>query len=420
MVLKFISRSYLSRSSMASWASSPLLSILLSGSSCNTVSSFVSAPKPTLPHPTLPQQMSSHSPATSDFPSEWSDVVGRKDYSDDVRSLFPKLSSTSHKGSHGRIAIFGGSEKYTGAPYYAASAALNCGVDLVTVFCAEEACIPIKCYSPELMVQSVYSVNELNDFVAEYSALVGVSDGDTNNQQNRQQLLRDREERSLKKTTSAVIDTFPSLHALCIGPGLGRHDTLFRAISVIIEKAIECNLSLILDADALYMLSLDEYRDLLHRLLHYENVVMTPNLMELRRLKTALNKKSNISTNASENVESTGVIVQKGSSDVITQKSMFFECKETGGLKRSGGIGDVLAGTISAFMAWNSILQRGDSEIESGPQHRDKILATWTACCTVKKATRRAFDQKMRSMSAQHVLEEIGDVIREMEQDIKK
>ena len=416
MMVKFISRRYYLSRALISWASSPLFSswmLFHSGSSFNTVSSFVFLPKPALSRPTLLQQMSSYSASNSNFPCIWSDVLNRKDFSDHIRSLFPKLSSESHKGSHGRIAIFGGSERYTGAPYYTASAALNCGVDLVTVFCAEEACIPIKCYSPELMVQSVYSVKELDHFVTEHSELKSIQDVDMNNYQNQLQLLREKEDHLLQKTISAVIETFPSLHAMCIGPGLGRHDILFRAISVIIGKAIECNLFLILDADALYMLSLDEYRDLLERLLQYENVVMTPNLMEYRRLKSALNKND-------EDMRNAGIIVRKGSCDIITQKSMFLECKETGGLKRSGGIGDVLAGTISAFMAWNSILQRENSQVNDATQHRSKVLATWTACCIVKKATRRAFQEKMRSMSAQHILKDIGEVVKEMESDLKK
>lgn len=44
-----------------------------------------------------------------------------------------------------------------GAPYYAAASALKMGADLSFVFCAKEATIPIKSYSPELMVAAFYS-----------------------------------------------------------------------------------------------------------------------------------------------------------------------------------------------------------------------------------------------------------------------
>ena len=59
---------------------------------------------------------------------------------------------TSYKGSAGRVAVFGGSKEYTGAPFYAATTALKVGADLAFVLCAEEAAVPIKCYGPELMV----------------------------------------------------------------------------------------------------------------------------------------------------------------------------------------------------------------------------------------------------------------------------
>lgn len=57
-----------------------------------------------------------------------------------------------HKGEAGRIGIIGGSFEYTGAPYYAGISALKFGCDIVHIFCPQAAAIPIKCYSPELIV----------------------------------------------------------------------------------------------------------------------------------------------------------------------------------------------------------------------------------------------------------------------------
>lgn len=83
------------------------------------------------------------------------------------------LDSQSHKGSSGRVGVLGGSERYTGAPYYAGMAALHVGSDLAFVFCAEEASLAIKSYSPELMVAPVYSAKEYNRYTAN-----GESDSD--------------------------------------------------------------------------------------------------------------------------------------------------------------------------------------------------------------------------------------------------
>lgn len=37
-----------------------------------------------------------------------------------VNERIPKLETTLHKGQCGRVAVVGGSEEYTGAPYFAA------------------------------------------------------------------------------------------------------------------------------------------------------------------------------------------------------------------------------------------------------------------------------------------------------------
>ena len=55
---------------------------------------------------------------------------------------------------------------------------------------------------------------------------------------------------------------FPTLHALTIGPGLGRHPLVFKVVKQVLQRGMESNLTLILDADVLFMLSLEEYREL--------------------------------------------------------------------------------------------------------------------------------------------------------------
>lgn len=80
-----------------------------------------------------------------------------KDACSHVRRIIPPLTFDSHKGQMGRIGVIGGSKEYTGAPFYASKAALLFGADLVFIFCAEEALLPIKSYSPEFMVTSLYS-----------------------------------------------------------------------------------------------------------------------------------------------------------------------------------------------------------------------------------------------------------------------
>jgi NAD(P)H-hydrate repair Nnr-like enzyme with NAD(P)H-hydrate dehydratase domain len=429
----------------------------------------------------------------AELPTKWSETITTTTNNNnnqnanlyDPKYLFPPLSSNSHKGSHGRIAILGGSNKYTGAPYYAAQAALNCGVDLATIFCAAEASVPIKCYSPELMVQGVYSIQQLDELLQEEEELLAelekykhkndlitVDNSDENNnngddiasrisinklllehdesnssRQNdlmiQSELLDDtkkmddivtklqkvkqlqeslqeyklRQEECIVKSVQDITDMFVTLHALCVGPGLGRHPLVFKIVQHVLRVGMECNLTLILDADVLYMLSLDEYRELYDELLRYEGCIMTPNVMEMKRLSSSPSSSSSSSSILGDSSGKNNIIVEKGHVDAISRGDFAMQCAEEGGLKRSGGIGDVLAGTISAYMAWYAIL-KGSDAVQGLTQQR--VFAVWTACCTVKRATKLAFEKKRRAMSSRDVLNEICGVIMNIEEEIDK
>jgi hypothetical protein len=96
------------------------------------------------------------------MPENWSNESMRREA---LRRCILPLSPASHKGSSGRVGVLGGSARYTGAPYYAAMASLKTGADLAFVFCAQEAAVPIKSYSPELMVAPVYSAADCDQLV---------------------------------------------------------------------------------------------------------------------------------------------------------------------------------------------------------------------------------------------------------------
>ena len=405
--------------------------------------------------------------------------------------------------------------------------------------------MPIKCYSPELMVQGAYSVEELEGLLREEDEIrerverlkrrnggedvivvaatastmaatataTAISKSkskstlideeeivvDTTNtikkqiqqtksqqftslSQNLQQiqLLEHELQTILQKQQLAIqssIDTISSslsvCHVLCIGPGLGRHSLVFQIVAGVLRRALSSTssstssssrekssqLTIVLDADALYMLSLEEYRELYFDLRSYDKCVMTPNLMEWKRLKEAhhgngddeyvlLRDMQQLLQGRTNN--NGNIIIQKGHIDSITStvvvSSSFssatvgdqkvssstnvtttndyhysMQCKEEGGLKRSGGIGDVLAGTISAFMAWNAIMENsevGNGDTTAIQQQQQRLFACWAACCAVKRATKIAFDKKKRAMSAMDVLHEVGGVIGGMEAEI--
>jgi len=131
--------------------------------------------------------------------------------------------------------------------------------------------------------------------------------------------VKDRQDAYITESVESITTMLPSLHALCIGPGLGRHSLVFKVVSQVIYKAMELKLALVLDADALCMLSLEEYNKLLVELRGYEKCVMTPNVMEMRRLNDAPSSGIGGSAISVSSAEKHNIIVQKGSIDTISK-----------------------------------------------------------------------------------------------------
>lgn len=328
--------------------------------------------------------MSSSSTATTPttYNNDSNTMTSWDDSQNILSKVVPSLSSSNHKGSSGRVGILGGNERYTGAPYYAAMACLKVGADLAYVLTAQEAALPIKCYSPELMVAPIYKAMEL-DHAKKLNDTTSI-------------------DRLSDEMAQEVVESMKRFHCLVIGPGLGRCPVVFRAVSKIVKAAIQQELYLVFDADALYMLSLPEYRTILRG---YTRAVLTPNVVEFQRLFEDIDDEDD----AFEAI----TIIQKGQEDqILLGKSLRMVCDEEGGLKRSGGIGDILAGTVATLLSWHQILQ--EKEIACT---EDMPLACWTACCFVRRATKYAFQKHRRSMTAPDILNELGMAVEDMSGD---
>ena len=191
---------------------------------------------------------------------------------------------------------------------------------------------------------------------------------------------------------SEVVDMMDKMHSMVVGPGLGRCPLVMEATARIVKEAKRRNLALVLDADALYMLTVDRYKDLL---VGYDNVVLTPNVVEYKRIMDAQEGLSETI------IPKNAIVVKKGKYDEVSRNDSVLICHEEGGLKRSGGIGDILAGTLGTFGAWRQILSDQDKDV-------DAQLSCWSACCVVKQATKRAFDHRRRAMTAPDVLDALG------------
>uniref|UniRef100_A0A8C0Q5W4 ATP-dependent NAD(P)H-hydrate dehydratase n=1 Tax=Canis lupus familiaris TaxID=9615 RepID=A0A8C0Q5W4_CANLF len=134
--------------------------------------------------------------------------------------------------------------RYTGAPYFAAISALKVGADLSHVFCTREAAPVIKSYSPELIVHPVLD------------------------------------------SPSAVHDVeewLPRLHALVVGPGLGRDNILLENVKGILEASKARDIPVIIDADGLWLIA--QHPALIQS---YQKAVLTPNHVEFNRLSEAV------------------------------------------------------------------------------------------------------------------------------------
>lgn len=69
------------------------------------------------------------------------------------------------------------------------------------------------------------------------------------------------------------------MHVLVVGPGLGRDEHMQSCARVAITAAIESKLGIVIDADGLWFINnnLDVIKG-------YRNAILTPNVMEMKRL----------------------------------------------------------------------------------------------------------------------------------------
>lgn len=72
-----------------------------------------------------------------------------------LRRVFRKRDEWSKKGDFGKLAVVGGSEIYSGAPYLVAMVAYRTGVDVVHVISPKRAVDIIASFSPEMITHPI-------------------------------------------------------------------------------------------------------------------------------------------------------------------------------------------------------------------------------------------------------------------------
>lgn len=340
---------------------------------------------------------------------------------DQIKQIIPPLAEHRYKGQAGKIAIIGGCREYTGAPFFASYSALKVGADLSHVFCTPSAATVIKTYSPELIVHPY-----LPETTSSFESLTSnpLNEKDINRTLN---LSHDYNNTTLQqwshviqRSTDAVSAWLDRFDALVVGPGLGRDGVILHTVKCILEKAIKKNIPLIIDADGLWLINKE-----IELIQGYNNAILTPNIAEFRRLASALNLtvqheddwfKEEI---LADIVMQLGgpTVVRKGHTDLICGyrpagtrdgSVVMAACKEEGSMRRVGGQGDVLCGTIAAFFSWCNASPGVNANGTGVPV---AVLAAYGGCFTTRRASRLAFSKHGRAMGATDVMAELGRTV---------
>ena len=271
-------------------------------------------------------------------------------------------AGNNYKGVHGRIGIVGGARDYAGAPYFAAMSAMRLGADLAYVICSEKASQAIKNYSPDLIVVPLLDCSSDAEFATEMDCLLS------------------------------------RLHALVIGPGLGRDELLQRRARNLIEEAKKRSLPLILDADSLLLVNQDE-----SIIKSYPKTLLTPNRIELQRLLNKLYapEKFELRNMQTEDISELvkkcsselGVsILAKGKNDIICDhKFELLTDDHSGSARRCGGQGDLIAGLAGVFIHWIQQANTASSQLDK--IENPMAVAGYLAAITVRRCNELAYKE---------------------------
>lgn len=216
-----------------------------------------------------------------------------------VQGLLHKRKAFTHKGTYGHALIISGNAQTKGAALLTAKAALFSGVGLVTLL-TESAYFPyVNVYQPELMTAN--------------------------------------------KEDLKILD-YSKYQSVAIGPGMGSNTEQRDQLLFLLQQ----KRPMVLDADALNMLTTDLLKQyILHP------VVLTPHVKEFDRLFGAHTCWYNrIQTARIQAKELQCVIVLKNQYTYIINEVGKVFINSTGNpAMAQGGMGDILTGCISAFLA---------------------------------------------------------------------
>ncbi|MEZ0122872.1 MAG: NAD(P)H-hydrate dehydratase [Candidatus Reddybacter sp.] len=261
-------------------------------------------------------------------------------------AAFPQRERDAHKGRFGHVLVIGGDKGYGGAVVMAAEAALRVGAGLVSVATRPEHVPALLARRPELMVKGVTSGQELEPFLQGPTLIV-------------------------------------------IGPGLGRSPWSEQML----QKAIGSGLPMVVDADALNILSKGRVgaNARVGGGGDSSSWILTPHPGEAARLLGCANadiQADRLAACREIADKYSATVLLKGAGTLITDSVMnsdkgsadgrpLWLCPYGNPGMASGGMGDVLAGVIGGLLA----------------QGLDASIATCLGACLHSVAADRAAEE---------------------------
>lgn len=220
-----------------------------------------------------------------------------------------KRKRTAHKGDNGRALVIGGSEEYVGAVALAGLAALRSGCDWVTVAAPSKVAWAINCLTPDLVTVK----------------LTG---------------------KMIRPNHMAILRRLIMKHdVVLLGNGAGTSRQTKRLIHLVIKECNRIPKMMVIDADALKTIKIDEPKIAL----------MTPHAGEMKSLleNSRLGRMPDSIKDWGIIQKRLGqrVIVLKGPTDIIANGHWIWANKTHHPSMTVAGTGDVLAGLCAGFLA---------------------------------------------------------------------
>ncbi|EDK46634.1 hypothetical protein PVL30_005545 [Lodderomyces elongisporus] len=338
------------------------------------------------------------------------------------QNLIQPLLPQFHKGQAGKVCVIGGNEDYTGAPFFSSHSAALVGADLSHVICEKQAAPVIKSYTPDLMVHP-YLLDLENPSLK-------IDDDELHRLKNLsiEEILESNSGVLTKIIDDLILPKVQTLLSksdiVVVGPGFGRDPLMLKTLVRIIEEIKVLNKPLILDADSLYLLSIQP-----QIITNYAKAIITPNVVEFQRIAKKFNIDIDLSKKYSQDtlIDQTQqisdklgnvLIIRKGENDIIANTKAVVVNSHPGSNKRVGGQGDTLTGAIATLVNWsNNYLDSvwgNKVELDADDAH---ILACYAAGTLVRVASDKAFKKYGRSMQTSNIHEFLHEAFRDLFDD---